>query len=188
MRKRGVQRLAAILLLLGGAAAWAPLAHAVPIGILSFDTFIPGPGGVNAFNITNLTGGFASPPHFPVVVPLTFTGSSLALVRGDGTPLPVIALGDIGPGSLLDPFGNPLASLQFPDSTSFLSATFTAFLTLDGVLFDVSATFVPTPRAFAELDARPAAVPEPPPWLLIAMGLAGLLALRGSAVRRRGFR
>ena len=167
---------------LAWASLWSAVAHAVPVGIISFNTFIPGPGGVNAFTIVNLTGPFALPPTFPVLNSLTFTGSTLALVRGDGMSLPLISLGDIGPGSLA-----PL-SLRFPDTTSFLSATFTASLTMDGLLFDLSATFVPSPRAFALLDARPAAAPEPSTWILIVLGFAVLMALRIRQVAGRSTR
>ncbi len=162
------------------ASLWSGVAHGVPVGIISFNTFIPGPGGVNAFTIVNLTGPFALPPTFPVLNSLTFTGSALALVRGDGMSLPLISLGDIGPGPL-----SPL-SLRFLDTTTFLSATFTAFLTMDGLPFEVSATFTPSPGAFAELDAR--AVPEPSTWILIVVGLAALLTLRIRQVAGRSTR
>ena len=52
---------------------------AVPIsvGVISFDTFIAGPGGSNAFFIANLTGdpalgGLALPPDFPVASFLSY--------------------------------------------------------------------------------------------------------------------
>ena len=49
----------------------AMAAQAVPIGALSFDMFIGGPGGVNTLSLSNFTGAFALPPDFPVVDALT---------------------------------------------------------------------------------------------------------------------
>jgi hypothetical protein len=75
--------------------ACATPASAVPVGVLSFDTLIPGPDGVNSFNIANLTEAFSLPPDFPVVDSLTFLDAELTAVHSDGSTS-VISLGNIG--------------------------------------------------------------------------------------------
>lgn len=98
------------------------------LGVLSYDVFIPGiPGspGVDAFDIANFTGAFSLPPDFPATDNLTFQSASLTLFPVGLAPV-VMALGDIGPGFLLDAFGNPV--VQVPDSEVFTSAEFTATL------------------------------------------------------------
>ena len=113
-------------------------ATAIAIGTLSFDQFIPGSGnspGVNAINMWNLTGdpgtgGFSLPPDFPVSTFLTFDSSQLVLQGSMG--LTTITLGSVVPGPLLDSGGNPL--LQFPDTDTFQSISFTAVLSQTSLL------------------------------------------------------
>lgn len=192
-----------LVLLISGMLLFSGVARAVPLGFISYDSFIPGPGGVNAFGINNLTGDPATgesafPPDFPVMDPLTFLGGTWTLTLENGTNQ-VISLGDIGPGPLLDASGDPLAALQFADSTNFLSATFTAtlsqtsFLLSDGSLFAadssvVSVSLLPsslesflTAGSFAVIDAAPASVPEPATLILFGSGVAGLWAWRRKA-------
>src|ERR1700738_3975513 len=98
--------------------ALTAVASAAPIslGVVSFDVLIPGgPGapGVNAFTVSNLTGdpsasGFALPPDFPAITPLTLRGASLMLNGASG--FQTISLGDLGPGQF-----SPL-SLHFADT------------------------------------------------------------------------
>jgi len=98
------------------------------LGVITLDSLILGNGlaapGITVFNIVNLTGdpvsgGAALPQDFPVVTPVTFSNAQLTVVVG-GTPS-VISLGSIAPGVF-----TPSTSLQFPDTTQFDSATFTA--------------------------------------------------------------
>jgi hypothetical protein len=108
----------------------------ITVGFISFDNLIPGaPGspGVNAFNIANFSGdpaagGDALPPTFPILTPVTFLNSSLALTS-DGATVN-LALGDIGPGF----FSSGL--LEFPDTQIFTSAIFSA--TLDVTTFQLA--------------------------------------------------
>src|SRR5690348_8310438 len=88
-------------------------ATTINVGIISFDTLIPGgaTAGSNVFNISNLTDAFQLPPDFPVAAALTFHSSSLMLVNSVGTST-TIPLGDIGPGSLA-----PTTPVEFPDTS-----------------------------------------------------------------------
>ena len=103
------------------------------LGLVSFDVLIPagaGPG-VNVFSISNFTGdpgsgGFALPPDFPAFTNLTFMNASLTV--NDGILPVVFSLGDLGPGSL-----SP-AILQFPDTSLFISATFSATLSQTSIV------------------------------------------------------
>jgi hypothetical protein len=118
-------------------------ADMVPVGFISFDVLTSGTSnstGVDAFDIFNFTGdpnsgGFALPPDFPVVTPLTFTVSSLML-----TGMPMISLGDIAPGQL-----SPPPDLQFPDGTSFSSAIFSATLNETNLTLSDGSTFTASP-------------------------------------------
>jgi hypothetical protein len=175
----------------------------VSLGHLSFDTLIPGTPdspGVNVFTIGNLTGdplsgGNAVPPSFPVLSTLTFTNSSLVLIS-EGTSQ-TIDLGDIGPG-----FFEP-SILEFPESTSFFSAIFSA--TLDATTFDldggatfgassaqITATLLPSGGNtlsagvdFTLITASDQAgsVPEPRTWFFLAAGLFWLWRKQFAAAR-----
>jgi hypothetical protein len=114
------------------------LADSILIGTFSYDTFVPagsGSAGIDAFNISNLTTpSFDLPPYFPVSGSLTFQSASLTLTRADLSQ-EVIDLGDIEPGFLLDPSGNPV--VQVPGDQSFASAELKATLSAEGfALFD----------------------------------------------------
>jgi hypothetical protein len=114
------------------------------LGALSFDTFIPSAGnlvGVNAFNISNLSGAFSLPPDFPVFDNLTFQSATLKLSNGQ-----TFTLGDIGPGFFLDQIGNPV--VQVPADQIFQSAELkltlsaTAFMLSDGTLFQAGSNSI----------------------------------------------
>jgi PEP-CTERM motif len=174
----------------------------VSLGILSYDSLIPGsPGapGVNGFSIGNFTGnpsagGFALPPSFDVYTALTFTNSALTL--NQGTSSTVVALGDIGPGFFIDSLG----LLQFSDTTLFSSAVFSttlspaAFTLSDGTILSfrsqtINLTLSPSfggsllPGDLAVISAAAVVVPEPGTLLLFGTA-AGLLLLRKS-IRRK---
>jgi hypothetical protein len=162
-------------------------AFALPIGIVSFDTFIPGSEdevGVNLFTIGNFTGAFSLAPDFPVVDSLVLADSEFSATRSDGTTF-TVNLGDIGPGVVGDP------DLLVPESDFFTAATFTAtlgslqFLLADGSTFEAASSVVSVlllpasgsflaPGDFALIDIAAAvtAIPEPDTLLLVGIGLA----------------
>jgi hypothetical protein len=147
-------------------------ADVVFVGALSFDTFIPsasGLSGVNTFDVSNLTGVFSLPPDFPVSDPLTFASATLTLTLSDMSQ-DRLALGDIGPGFLLDGSGNPI--VQVPASQTFISAGFTAILSplafsvSDGASFLADSTSIDLlllpssgPTLTADLDEAAILVP-----------------------------
>jgi hypothetical protein len=129
-----------IVLLLAPAVAFC---GTVNLGLISFDQLIPGDinsPGVNVFNIYNFTGdptsgGFALPPDFPVTDSLIFLSSSLTLMNG-GSPL-VILLGDLMPGAL-----SPTDPVQFPDTSLFTEAIFSATLSQTSFLLSGGGAFL----------------------------------------------
>lgn len=174
-------------------------AHAdtIPVGVLSYDTFIPagnGSPGVYAFDIANLTDGFSLPPDFPVTDSLTFDDAVLTLTLSDSSQQ-VFDLGAIGPGFLLDGSGNPV--VQVPGDESFTSAELTATMapttfmlfdgsswTADSAALDVlllpslgSTLTVDVDQTTIDVSASPAAnaVPEPTAAHVALAALLGLI-------------
>jgi len=137
-----------VLLLACGLIVLPALATTVNVGTLSYDTFIPASNvspGVDAFNLSNLTGSFDLAPDFPVTDSLTFEAATLTLTLTDLSQ-EVFTLGDIGPGFLLDMGGNPV--VQVSGDQSFISAEFTATLfpltfgLSDGTLFTAASSSI----------------------------------------------
>ena len=174
-------------------------ADTLNLGTLSYDTFIPGGDGsvgIDAFDISNLTGDFNLPPDFPVLDNLVFQSAVLTLSDGE-----VFDLGDIDPGFLLDENGNPI--VQVPDDDTFQSAEFTATLsetmigvpggpfTADSDEIDILLLPSQGPNLIADVDATtitvsnevPSSTPEPGTWCM-ALPFAAWVAWR---LRRRSF-
>jgi hypothetical protein len=143
---------------------------------------------VNAFNISNFTGIFDPPPDFPASTALTLMDAALTPDPGSGPPQ-VIPLGDIGPGPLLDPNGNPLPVPQFSRTLNFTSASITAtpipniFLLSTGSTFDaapsISETLSPSSGSFFVAGVDSAVITaQPAPTILEP----GTLTLFGTAL------
>jgi hypothetical protein len=99
-------------------------ASTISIGVFSFDVFVApanGSPGLNAISISEFTGTFDLPPDFPVTTDLALINATPTVEQSGGPPQ-VISLGNIGPGALLAPDGNPLLVLQFPSTTNFTSS------------------------------------------------------------------
>lgn len=197
----------ALILVLGLLSSAAPaFADSIlNLGVISFDVLIPGgprSPGTNVFNISNLTGdpsggGFALPPDFPAFTALTFLGSSITFTFAD-TSTQLISLGDIAPGSLTPPL-----SLQFPDTTIFLSASFNATLSATSIALFGGGSFGASPSittvlgpssgpilvagtdlAVIAADAV-SGVPEPGSGSSVVLGLALVACLATLTARRR---
>jgi hypothetical protein len=174
---------AVVLIACGPAAASA---REIAIGVFSFDVLIPGGSaspGVNAFALSNLTGGFSLPPEFPVATVLGLLNAEVALPGGISHPL-----GSIGPGVHLPDV------LQFADTELFSFATFSAVLAETDLLLTDGTTFMAaSPRVSARLlpsgpDLVPGSeaavilisdIPEPGTYWFALVGLAT------AAIRRR---
>jgi hypothetical protein len=135
-------------------------ASTINLGVVSFDTLVPGSGGtrgVNVFDISNLTSVNALPPDFPVID--IFLSSSLTLTDSGGNST-AINLADIVSGGL-----DPTKPVEFADTFFFSSAVFTpnlsqlSFLLSDGTTFTAdsavltaqllaSSTLITTKRRF----------------------------------------
>jgi hypothetical protein len=188
------------LIVLLGLGFWASLparTTPIPIGLLSFDVFTlaaNGSSGVNAINISDFTGTFDLPPDFPASTALTLLNATLTANQTGGPSL-VVPLGNIEPGPLLDPGGNPLPALLFPDTINLTSVSFTAALSPTTFLVNgnafvaapaISVTLSPASGSFviAGIDnvlimADPAsAVPEPRTLILLGpVSIVGALLL-----------
>ena len=180
---------------------FSPMARAavVNIGLISFDVLIPGGPvlpGVNVFDISNLTGdpasgGFALPPDFPTFTPLTLIGSKITLTPSVGSPQTIV-LGDIAPGT----FGST-GPLQFPDTSLFSSANFSATLSTTHILLAGGSTFVAASPSFStaflpssgaslvpDSDLAVITVADVPERATSTLVLAGLAALVGANKKR----
>lgn len=177
----------------------------VALGYLSFDQLIsgtPGSPGTNGFTIGNLTGdptngGNDLPPTWPVSTTVTFQNSALELVLADCTQdcTQTFDLGDI------DPQFFQSSDLQFPDTTAFASATFSATLDVTDFQLDGGGTFTAaTDQVSAFLspsigdsliagtdsvlitvsDETTTSTPEPSTFFLVAAVLPGLWRRRKS--------
>lgn len=137
------------------------VAHAAPIGDISFDTFIPGPGGVNSLSINHLTGdslssGFALLPDFPVLNSLTWMDRRLRLSAEviDGSP--EVFLLNTGDTGLI-----PVGVLEFWEFARFPLATLTARLNQTNLLLSdgspfASGSFPTVGSDFAVIDVASA--------------------------------
>ena len=204
MKRRIVVMLASALF-----ASTVARASEIPIGLVSFDVFIPASGtpGVNAFDIFDFTGPIFGPAVGPPYAAdsLTFQNATLIVFFQDGSSQ-AINLGNIGPGELLDSNGNPV--VQFPSTDNFTSAVATlsptSFMLSDGSAFrasaSISADLLPSSGSllvagtdFAIVNAEPVAViPEPANWVLLSTGWLLLAffvtALKGQHMSSRGHR
>jgi hypothetical protein len=202
--KRRVIFIVTVLLLGSGLGR----AGEIPVGLLSFDEFIPASGsaaGINSFDIFDFTG----PSYGPTVGPpfasesLTFEGVKLTVSFSGGSSQS-FDLGDIGPGELLDSSGNPI--IQFPSTDDFSSAILTA--TLSPTTFTLSnetkfigsgpisvdlrpssGSTLSAGRDFATIDSEETQVtPVPESSTLVNLVLANFITLIASLwTKRLGF-
>src|SRR5579871_5683 len=202
MRRYPWMALALFALLLVPAATFADTLSP-NLGYISFVTLTDADGnstGFVGFDIINVTGGFLPPSDdFPVTDAVTLLDSSLTLNDTDGTSTTYL-LGDLVPGAYtLGDTSNPGGSLplvQFADTDSFSSGTFTAVLSetninlLDGTFsadLNLSVDLGPSPGAtnlqqdtdsWVITASSPVAAPEPSSVVLLFTGLFLLVRFR----------
>jgi hypothetical protein len=191
------------VLLVGCLLFLAAPASASPIGLgsFSFDAFIPGGGGTNTFSIENFTGFNFLPDDFPIIDDVVF--EQLHLTLDDGSGPQVFNINDIGPGNSSIDTGAPPFNLQFPDTTTFVSAVLDGQIAVAAYLLGGTQSgflFTPGSASFSvsliaasgswltsgdlqpivvegELTPPPTSVPEPGTLVLLGVGLAALQRL-----------
>jgi hypothetical protein len=102
-----------------GTAAATPIS----VGVVALDTFVVGPGGTNAFFVSNLTGdpsagGFAQPPAFPVATSLVFESPLLQWFGPAGSPFD---FGHVGIGQAAAVFCDYVGRLSPEDRAQAVS-------------------------------------------------------------------
>ena len=191
------------LILVNGTGTLLHAADLTTIGFISIDYAVP-IGGIDTIGIGNLTGltyGCSVPAGFAVCTDVTISGSvTFQFQDGASVGTTIVPLASsLGPG-LYDP-----TELQFLDSETLLSATFTGTITptdLDLVLADnsiapysaspeiVSASLTPDePLQLLQVDVTPVAVSEPNFTLpVVLVGLVGFSLRHQIPHRRRWLR
>lgn len=187
-------------LLVFGCGAMLATADPISIGLLTFDTN----GGQAAFNITNLTGGNAFAPSYPVTTQLTITVTSLvAELEGGGTltipasdfsvvdpqgDINCSAAGDAASGGCnFAPYNiasatltgtlSPLTGLAgLPAGDSGIESSFTTTILPDLVACGNGTTLTAGCDSAVINASGVVATPEPATWTLLGIGLIGLVA------------
>jgi MYXO-CTERM domain-containing protein len=193
-----MKRYVVLALVLLGIASTPAVASEVPIGLLSFDVFIPagnGPG-IDAFDIFNFTGPtygpFAGAPY--AADALTLDNAILTVYFLGGSSQLVLGPEDIGPGELL--FGG-FPPVQFPSNTQFVSAVLSGTLSQTTFTLSDGSTFTASPSISVDLtpssggvlvagvdfvpiyaESAAAGTPEPCTGVLLLLGLVGVAARR----------
>jgi hypothetical protein len=197
-----------VLILLFVMSCCAMLANAdlIPVGELTFDASTP--TALAAFDITNLTGGNALPPDFPITTQLTITVTSLvADLQGGGTltlsgndfivvdpqgDVNCTVTGDAGSGGC-DLSAYNLVSATITGTLSPVSGLAGLPAGVTGIKGSFTTTITPNPGCPSSTTLTPGCdiavidavtVPEPATWTLLCIVLAGLLT--GYKFKRSG--
>jgi hypothetical protein len=188
-----------VVIFLSAAALWVTTATAtqIPVGYVTWDVNFPGNSG--QFDITNLTGPNSSPPDLPIITTVNLSSLSLQVnFVGGGSAT-------YGPGSgyfSLDPIDGesfngtaiPIGGTNPEPLNATLTGLFSPTSINDPGAVTIQSSFTVTVSDNPNLvdgdlgiiyatTAVTSGVPEPGTWMLLAIGMVGLMIARSMKTR-----
>jgi hypothetical protein len=195
MRQLGTRAL--ILFTVAALCVGSAAASTIAVGYMSWDVNFPGNAG--AFDIVNLTGPNAAPSTFPITTLVNLTSLTLVVHfvgGGSATYGPTSGYFSLDPdGESLDGTAIPIGGTNPEPLSATLTGTFSPTSIsdpgADHILPAFSVTFSDAPNlvdgdlgVIYATEGTGGVTPEPGSWILLAIGLVGLLIARGGMNRK----